>query len=174
MSAKDHDYLYAKLSHFVQFGAYCFRDFFKNYKCPVIGSFERLYKSPSNIWQPIFKYNEKNIDKVRKDFLYQLRVNIGNIGDQYPSDPDEQKYGIIDIEQSDNGPLYAAHTVAKSLYEITSEEERAYAGTGFKSFTQPLTENILPPPSDMIKPSLKEILFEIANYVENRNISRDF
>lgn len=120
MDAKHHDMIFAKVSHFPQFLCFELNEFFPLHERVYMPEFARLMNSNKTIWAEIFSYNLQNMNICIKDFLNSYFSNIKNY--TYTGS------GEINYEQ-------IAHIITECYLQIVSDEEKEFAGSGFRSFS---------------------------------------
>lgn len=122
VNAKKHDEICAFVSHYVQFLSFILAKIFPH----NMGEFSRLMRSPHEIWSEIFEYNRANLKKVHQKFITSFLREL--------------KY--INSYKGKNEYEIAAKIIANSYKNIVPKEYARYAGTGYKSFTSPLSQAI--------------------------------
>lgn len=140
LKAKEHDEIYALVSHLPQFLSFLTKDlspkkledeFFKN-------AF-RLDNSDAEIWSDIFKLNEKNLEKFYLEFFDILEKNFKSLGKSPTQQGSQQLDGVAFnenfFEQNFTAIFFRAILVASYLELPKIKTFQSYAGSGFKDFT---------------------------------------
>lgn len=137
LEAKKHDEIYALVSHLPQFLSFLTKEFSpKNIKDEFFKTAFRLDESSPEIWEDVFKINERNLEKFYLKFFDEL--------ENYSKNPES-----VLVKNSHNLPkfdekffeenfaaIFFRVLVVKSYLEIPEIKNfQNYAGSGFRDFT---------------------------------------
>ncbi len=143
MDAKEHDDIYALVSHLPQFLSFLTKEFSpKNIKDDFFKTAFRLDDSDPQLWEEIFDLNEIRLEKFYIKFFDNLEKEMENLGNfKFKPNGKNEKFDEKFLEDNFAAIFFRALT-AKSLLEISEIKSfESYAGTGFGDFTSIL--NIL-------------------------------
>lgn len=135
INSKEHDKIFALVSHLPQFLSFIAKEDFKNGENEILNRHFRLQNSNPRIWQEIFKLNEKNL-------RYYLDFFVKN----------------LDNFQNENHRLVLVESFLK-IPDIKKFEK--YAGSGFKDFTAISGKNL---PKENSIEFINQIKSKIKNY----------
>lgn len=131
ISAEEHDKIYGKISHFVQHLSFALKGIFgEEFSRQEENGFLRLTKSSPNIWQDIFLYNAPNIKESCKEFAVAIQNIIKDLSNS-PLNNDKNTHQQSQLDED----ILLAKIIASSVYNITTEKDRSFAGSGFSSIT---------------------------------------
>jgi prephenate dehydrogenase len=158
INAKEHDKIFALVSHLPQFLAFIFKEVF-SCKSLVVSQDEllirhlRLENSNIKIWQEIFSLNRANIK-------FYLDLYLKNIDDVLVNILPNQKLNRIAIRKI---------LVSCFLQIADIKEFEKFSGSGFKDFTAIINQN---DNDDIIdNANLKEVLEQIKLTIKNYEFS---
>lgn len=148
LAAKNHDEIYALVSHLPQFLSFLTKDFSpKKITEPFLQTAFRLDNSDPQIWSDIFKLNENNLEKFYLEFFENLERNchlkniavifdeVKNLVSLNPEHKTREIWRCLQ-ENKDAGEILFRALVVKSYLEIAAiKTYKNYAGSGFRDFT---------------------------------------
>jgi prephenate dehydrogenase len=136
LDSKQHDEIYALVSHLPQFLSFLTKDFSpKNIIDDFLKTAFRLDDSDPEIWTDIFELNDENLEKFYLEFFDNLEKNIALIK--------ANKIGIVEktpfeknFFEANFSAIFFRAVIAKSYLEISAIKNlQNYAGQGFEDFT---------------------------------------
>lgn len=142
LDSKKHDEIFALTSHLPQFLSFLTKETSpSNFESDFFQNAFRLDNSNPEIWEDIFKLNERNLEKFYLDFFEKLEINIEKLS--------QNKLNIDDFIVSDNSPvleeifiknnfakIFFRILVVQSYLEVFSKTKfQQYIGSGFTDFT---------------------------------------
>jgi len=138
LSAKKHDEIYALVSHLPQFLSFLTAEFSpKEIKDEFFKTTFRLDNSSPEIWDDIFKLNEKNLEKFYMQFFDELENVIENPQKIIEKNP-TAKLPTFDekfFEENFAAIFFRALIVSSYLKISQIKSFENYAGSGFRDFT---------------------------------------
>ncbi len=146
IDSKQHDKIYALISHLPQFLSFLTKDFSpKMTENDLLKTSFRLDDSSSEIWGDIFKINEKNLEKYYNEFYNNIQYfkkdietnNFNKIITQSLDIQQSNMYGVVTISNKnlDEKILFRYIIVLGYLKIKDIAMLKSYAGSGFRDFT---------------------------------------
>ena len=155
LSAKQHDHIYAYMSHLVQKIAFSLKDALEHKNItidslksdlnhPTFNCFIRLSNSNINLWQDIFDHNKIYLEEALAEFIAEIKNNLALIADDnYDIILDKiavskktlARFKLSHPQHAITEPIYFifAAIIAQTLSKIISNKKYYnYAGSGFK------------------------------------------
>ena len=151
LDAKEHDKIFALVSHLPQFLSFIAQENFTNGDDEILNKHFRLQNSNPKIWQEIFTLNRKNLE-------YYLQFYLENI--------DKILNNLIDTNSLISRRI-ALVSCFLNLPDI--ENFKSFSGTGFKDFT-----SIINHPKNQTDPHKHESLSQFLNQIKSKIISYEF
>jgi prephenate dehydrogenase len=149
LSAKQHDKIYALISHLPQKLAFIFKENFPlkdKFNHSLLNKAYRLDDSSSILWQDMFNLNKKNInnflDKIAKNlefFEEKINKNLLIMALKYQLQDYKASLSInfLDIKNHHENLLLRIILVASFLKITNLKRYKDYAGSGFEDFILP-------------------------------------
>ncbi len=117
LDARQHDKIFALVSHLPQFLAFVAKENFKNGDDEILNKHFRLQNSNPKIWQEIFALNRTNIE-------YYLQFLLKNLD------------GVLQNSNEKNDLISRRAAIVLCFLALPDIEQfKAFAGSGFKDFT---------------------------------------
>lgn len=146
LDAKKHDEIYALVSHLPQFLSFLTTEFSpKKINDDFFNTAFRLNNSDPQMWEDIFKINEKNLEIFYLKFFDNLEKNLLSLNNFSALEKKKNLLNEFEIKEEkfdenfflENFPeIFFRNLVVISYLEIREIKEYLnYAGTGFKDFT---------------------------------------
>ncbi len=149
LDAKDHDKIFALVSHLPQFLAFIAQENFENGDDEILNKHFRLQNSNPKIWQEIFTLNRQNIEYYLQFYLENLDKLLQNSSDE--NDLVSRRIALVSC----------------FLNLPTIKEFQTFSGSGFKDFTAIINH---PKKSNLAPKSLTHFL----NQIKSKIISYEF
>ena len=187
---KQHDKIYALVSHLPQFLSFLTKEFSpfsdeNNFANSLLQNAFRLDNSSAEIWEDIFKLNEKNLEKFYLEFFDNLEEFVTQIKQEKFAEIVTELKNIVlklgapkltsqDFEASIMNDKNSAAKILFRLIIVASYLKIAeiknlqnYAGSGFRDFTSIIyLVELAPKLAELLKQNQKEILLLIKNISE--------
>lgn len=178
LDAKAHDEIYGLVSHLPQFLSFLSKEFAPEQQDDaILQTAFRLDNSSPEIWNDIFKINQKNIEKFYLEFFKNFEDLVTKISNQKYDDIAlelnkistlqcnsqnlEQKE--FDFKEEKSSILFRLIIVASYLKIKQMQNLQSFGGSGFKDFTSIISYVKLP---NNIASSLKESRKEILSFAK--------
>ncbi len=153
LDAKEHDKIFALVSHLPQFLAFIAKEAFENGDDEILNKHFRLQNSNPEIWQEIFALNRENIEYYLRFYLKNIDKFLQNLHDSHSkSDVISRRIALV--------------SCFLNLPDI--EQYKPFSGAGFKDFTAII--NHLEDTSNLNQQSLIKFL----NQIKSKIISYEF
>ena len=139
MDAKTHDEIYALVSHLPQFLSFLTTEFSpKKIEDGFFKTAFRLDNSSPEIWEDIFKINEKNLEKFYLQLFDELEKAFSNLGKSLNQDGGNFKMSSADeiFFKENFAAIFFRALIVQSYLKIPQVKNfQKHAGQGFKDFT---------------------------------------
>jgi prephenate dehydrogenase len=150
LDAKQHDKIFALVSHLPQFLAFIATEEFKNGDDEILNKHFRLQNSNPKIWQEIFALNRENVEYYLQFYLQNLDGFLQNYGQQ-------------------NDLISRRKTLVLCFLALPDIDQfKSFAGNGFKDFTEIINHPENQPDLD------PKSLIEFFNQIKSRIVSYEF